>query len=104
MEAATAEWTLRGGDREEEEVMDDLTHREEGVDDVGLYGAERFVSDHDEDLLLFLQVDEVTEPRLLRQPERRRRRRWLELRLDSEQLFLHNNTHLEWINYFKYLL
>lgn len=37
------------------------------MDDVGLYGAERFVSDHDEDLLLFLQVDEVTEPRLLSQ-------------------------------------
>lgn len=37
------------------------------MDDVGLYGAERFVSDHDEDLLLFLQVDEVTEPRLLGQ-------------------------------------
>lgn len=46
-------------DREEE------TYREEGVDDVRLYGAERFVSDHDEDLLLLLQVDEVTEPRLL---------------------------------------
>lgn len=44
------------------------THREEGVDDVGLYGAQRFVSDHDEDLLLLLQVDEVTEPRLLSQP------------------------------------
>lgn len=44
------------------------THGEEGVDDVGLYGAQRFVSDHDEDLLLLLQVDEVTEPRLLSQP------------------------------------
>lgn len=43
------------------------THREEGVNDVGLDGAERFVSDHDEDLLLLLQVDEVTEPRLLGQ-------------------------------------
>lgn len=41
---------------------------EERVDDVRLYGAERFVSDHDEDLLLLLQVDEVTEPRLLGQP------------------------------------
>lgn len=48
------------------------THREEGVDDVGFYGAERFVSDHDEDLLLFLQVDEVTEPRLLSQSVKRK--------------------------------
>lgn len=38
------------------------------MDDVGLDGAERFVPDHDEDLLLLLQVDEVTEPRLLGQP------------------------------------
>lgn len=37
------------------------------MDDVGFYGAERFVSDHDEDLLLLLQVDEVTEPGLLSQ-------------------------------------
>lgn len=37
------------------------------MDDVGLYGAERFVSDHDEDLLLLLQVNEVAEPRLLSQ-------------------------------------
>ena len=37
------------------------------MDDVGLDGAERLVSDHHEDLLLFLQADEVTEPRLLRQ-------------------------------------
>lgn len=44
------------------------THGEEGVDDVGLYGAQRFVSDHDEDLLLFLQVDEVPKPGLLSQP------------------------------------
>lgn len=41
---------------------------EEGVNDVGLDGAERFVPDHDEDLLLFLQVDEVSEPGLLGQP------------------------------------
>lgn len=41
------------------------TYGEEGVDDVCLYRAERFVSDHNEDLLLLLQVDEVTEPRLL---------------------------------------
>lgn len=45
------------------------THGEEGVDDVCLYRAERFVSDHNEDLLLLLQVDEVTEPRLLSQSE-----------------------------------
>lgn len=37
------------------------------MDDVRLDGAQRFVSDHDEDLLLLLQVDEVTEPRLLGQ-------------------------------------
>lgn len=40
---------------------------EEGMNDVGLNGAERLVSDHNEDLLLLLQVDEVTEPRLLGQ-------------------------------------
>lgn len=44
------------------------THREEGVDDVGLYGAQRFVPDHYEDLLLLLQVDEVPEPRFLSEP------------------------------------
>ena len=38
------------------------THREEGVDDVSLDGAEGLVSDHHEDLLLLLQVDEVAEP------------------------------------------
>lgn len=38
------------------------------MDDVGLYGAQRFVSDHDKDLLLFLQVDEVPKPGLLSQP------------------------------------
>lgn len=47
----------------------DETYGEEGVDDVCLYRAERFVSDHNEDLLLLLQVDEVTKPRLLSQPE-----------------------------------
>lgn len=36
--------------------------------DVGLDGAERFVPDHSEDLLLLLQADEVTKPRLLGQP------------------------------------
>jgi len=38
------------------------------VDDVRLDGAERLVLNHDEDLLLFLQADEVAEPGLLRQP------------------------------------
>lgn len=38
------------------------------MNDVGLDGAQRFVPDHDEDLLLFLQVDEVPKPRLLSQP------------------------------------
>jgi len=37
-------------------------YREEGVNDVGLDGAERLVSDDNEDLLLFFQVDEVTKP------------------------------------------
>lgn len=37
------------------------------MDDVGLDGAERLVLNHNEDLLLFLQADEVTEPRLLSQ-------------------------------------
>lgn len=37
------------------------------MDDVGLDGAERLVSNHNKDLLLFLQADEITEPRLLRQ-------------------------------------
>lgn len=43
-------------------VKADCTHRQEGVDDVGLDGAERLVSDQNEDLLVFLQADEVTEP------------------------------------------
>lgn len=43
------------------------------MDDVSLYGAERFVSDHYEDLLFLLQVDEVTEPRLLSQSAGRTR-------------------------------
>lgn len=37
-------------------------YREEGLNDVRLDGAERLVSDDDEDLLLFFQVDEVTKP------------------------------------------
>lgn len=44
------------------------THGEKGVDDVGLDGAERLVLNHNKDLLLFLQTDEVTEPGPLRQP------------------------------------
>lgn len=37
-------------------------YREKGLNDVCLDGAERLVSDDDEDLLLFFQVDEVTKP------------------------------------------
>lgn len=37
-------------------------YREEGLNDVGLDGAEGLVFDDDEDLLLFFQVYEVTEP------------------------------------------
>lgn len=44
-----------------------MAYGEEGVDYVCLDGAQRFVSDHDEDLLLLLQADEVPEPRLLGQ-------------------------------------
>lgn len=43
------------------------------MDDVRLDGAQRFVSDDHEDLLLLLQVDEVPEPGLLSQPEETRR-------------------------------
>lgn len=43
-------------------------HRQEGVDDVGLDGAQRLVLDDHEDLLLLLQADEVPEPGLLGQP------------------------------------
>ena len=32
------------------------------MDDVSLDGAQRLVFDQDEDLLLFIQVDEVTKP------------------------------------------
>lgn len=46
----------------------ECTHREKGVDDVGLDGAERLVLNQNKDLLLFLQADEVTEPRPLSQP------------------------------------
>lgn len=47
------------------------TYREEGLNDVGLDGAERFVPDDDEDLLLFLQVNEVAEPGFLGEPAAR---------------------------------
>lgn len=43
-------------------------HGKEGMHDVGLDGAEWFVPDHSEDLLLLLQADEVTKPGLLGQP------------------------------------
>lgn len=43
------------------------------MDDVSLDGAEWFVFDHDEDLLFFLQVDEVSKPRLLSQSAKRSR-------------------------------
>lgn len=49
---------MNGGNEEK-------AYGEEGVDDVCLDGAQGFVSDDDEDLLLLLQVDEVSEPRLL---------------------------------------
>lgn len=40
----------------------DDAHREKGLDDVSLDGAEGFVSDQNEDLLLLLQTDEVSKP------------------------------------------
>lgn len=40
-------------------------YREEGLNNVCLDGAEGLVFDDDEDLLLFFQVYEVTEPRFL---------------------------------------
>lgn len=42
--------------------MSDCTHREKGLDNVSLDRAEGFVSDENEDLLLFLQTDEVPKP------------------------------------------
>lgn len=41
------------------------------MDDVGFYGAQRFVSYHHEDLLLFFEVDEVAEPRFFGKPVER---------------------------------
>lgn len=37
-------------------------YREKGLNNVCLDGTERFVSDDNEDLLFFFQVDEVTKP------------------------------------------
>lgn len=54
---------MDGSDGGEEEEA----YGEEGVDDVCLDGAQGFVSDDDEDLLLLLEVDEITKPRLLGQ-------------------------------------
>lgn len=54
---------------------EEKAYGEEGVDDVRFDGAQGFVSDDDEDLLLLLQVDEVSEPRLLGQSEEGRERR-----------------------------
>lgn len=48
--------------------MQQSAYREEGLDDVRLDGAEGLVFDDDEDLLLFFQVYEVTEPRFLGKP------------------------------------
>lgn len=53
--------------------MADRTHREKGMDDVRLDGAERLVSNHNKDLLFFLQADEVTEPGLLGQPAKKKK-------------------------------
>lgn len=47
---------------EEQKGVVRSSYREEGVNDVCFDGAERLVSDHHKDLLLFLQVDEVTKP------------------------------------------
>lgn len=52
-------WRGKRGEQLEEGFM---KYREKGLNDVGLDGAERFISDDDEDLLLFFQVDEVTKP------------------------------------------
>lgn len=45
-----------------EEGREQSAYREEGLNDVCLDGAEGLVFDDDEDLLLFLQVDEVAKP------------------------------------------
>lgn len=46
-------------------------HRQEGVHDVSLDGAQRFVFNDHEDLLLLLQADKVPKPGLLGQPGQR---------------------------------
>lgn len=43
-------------------------YREKSLNDVRLDGAERLVFDDNEDLLLFFQVDEVTEPGFFGKP------------------------------------
>lgn len=53
--------SVMNGDEEEE------AYGEEGVDNVCLDGAQGFVSDDDEDLLLLLEVDEISKPRFLGQ-------------------------------------
>lgn len=47
------------------EGREQSAYREEGLNDVCLDGAEGLVFDDDEDLFLFFQVYEVTEPRFL---------------------------------------
>lgn len=47
-------------------------HRQEGMNDVSLDGAQGLVLDHHKDLLLLLQVDEVPKPRFLGQPRQSR--------------------------------
>lgn len=47
------------------EGREQSAYREEGLNDVCFDGAEGLVFDDDEDLLLFFQVYEVTEPRFL---------------------------------------
>lgn len=68
MRASRRQWkisVINGGEEEK-------AYGEEGMDDICFDGAQGFVSDDDEDLLLLLQVDEVSEPRLLGQSEARR--------------------------------
>lgn len=47
-------------------------HRQEGMNDVSLDGAQGLVLDHHKDLFLLLQVDEVSKPRFLGQPRQSR--------------------------------
>lgn len=48
--------------RKELNTKNRSAYREKGLNNVCLDGAERFVFDDDEDLLLFFQVDEITKP------------------------------------------